>query len=286
MLEAVQIDSYGATDIGKQRRANEDQFLVAGLRKEMLVQQTSVSVDDQTRLTGGMQGKLLAVADGMGGQAGGERASEVAVRTITEYVVNTMPWFFGLDRRHEDDLVEKLAAALETCRARLRAVSQAEPSLASMGTTLTMAYVLWPRAYIVHAGDSRCYRLRDGKLRQLTKDHSLAQQLVDQGTLSPEEVEDSRYEHILHNAIVADDSTELAPVVYKTALANDDTLLLCTDGLTKHLSDADIHAAVTAATSAEEASTELVRRANEAGGSDNVTVVVARFRKPEDQSGH
>jgi protein phosphatase len=214
----------------------------------------------------------------MGGQAAGERASSLAVQTLTRYTLNTMPWFFRLDPRHEDDLCDELTEALERCQAAVQADSADRPDLQGMGTTLTMAYVLWPRLYLVHAGDSRCYLLRGGVLKQLTTDHSLAQRLVDQGTLTTEEAERSGWAHVLSKAVGGDDSTRLNPDVYKSTLRGGDTLLLCTDGLTKHVPEDAVARELASTRPAEQVCRALVDAANEAGGSDNTSVVVARFR--------
>src|SRR5436190_381940 len=142
---AGKMDCYGLTDRGHERETNEDQFLVADLSKSMLVHQTSLSHEDHTRLFGGSQGKLLLVADGMGGLTGGRQASALAVEGIANYVLNTMPWFFRLRADHEDDLSDELRAALEACQRRVEVAAAARPERRRMGTTLTLAYLLWPR---------------------------------------------------------------------------------------------------------------------------------------------
>src|SRR5207237_907095 len=139
------MDCYGLTDVGRVREVNEDQFLIADLNKSMLIHQTSLSHEDHTRLFGGSQGQLLLVADGMGGHAAGKQASTLAVQTLSHYVLNTMPWLFQLQEHHEADLNEDLRAALEACQRRFEAEVAAVPERRGMGTTLTMAYVLWPR---------------------------------------------------------------------------------------------------------------------------------------------
>ena len=185
------MDCYGLTDVGRVRAVNEDQFLIADLGKSMLIHQTSLSHEDHTRLFGGSQGKLLLVADGMGGHAEGKRASTIAVQTLAHYVLNTMSWFYRLQEGHEADLQEELQAALEECQKSIEVAASASAERRGMGTTLTMAYVLWPRLYVVHAGDSRCYLLRDARLERVTTDHTMAQQLVDRGALPAEEAQGS-----------------------------------------------------------------------------------------------
>src|SRR5437763_9216083 len=113
------MDCFGLTDVGTAREANEDQFLIADLNKSMLIHQTSLQLEDHTRLFGGSQGKLLLVADGMGGHVAGQRASTLAVDTVTRYVLNTMSWFLRLEPGREDDLQEELKTALERCQQRI-----------------------------------------------------------------------------------------------------------------------------------------------------------------------
>src|SRR5689334_20253096 len=147
------MDCHGVSDVGRRRAANEGQFLIADLSKSMLIHQTSLSHEDHTRLFGGSQGKLLLVADGMGGHAEGKRASSLAVQTMAHYVLNTMHWFFRLEEGREADLHEELKTALEECQRSIETAAAGNPERARMGTTLTMAYILWPRLYAVHAGD-------------------------------------------------------------------------------------------------------------------------------------
>jgi len=271
------MDCFGLTDTGRVRPRNEDQFLVADLNKSLLVHQTSLSHDDHTRLFGGCQGQLLLVADGMGGHAAGKQASGLAVQSLTHYVLNTMHWFFHLEEGHEADLEVELKAALEECQQRLESAARARPEQRGMGTTLTMAYLLWPRLYVVHAGDSRCYLWREGQLEQVTTDHTVAQRLVEAGALQAGEAQGSRWSHVLWNC-VGGDSHELNPDVYKVSLQVGDKLLLCTDGLTKHVNDQKIAELLRQDGSAEQTCRTLVSAANAAGGSDNVTAVVAYFQ--------
>jgi PPM family protein phosphatase len=271
------MDCFGLTDVGRKRQVNEDQFLLADLNKSMLIHQTSLSHEDHTRLFGGSQGKLLLVADGLGGHDDGKRASALAVETLAHYVLNTMSWFFRLQEGHEADLHEELKAALEECQSTIKNAAATDPGKRKMGTTLTMAYLLWPRLYVVHAGDSRCYLLRGGRLVQITKDHTVAQQMVEKGALAPEEAERSRWSHMLWNCI-GGGTNELNTDVHKATLQVGDTLLLCSDGLSKVVADQEIRDILGHKAGAEESCRSLISRANEKGGPDNVTVVVAHFR--------
>lgn len=267
------IDVAGRTDRGLVRATNEDQFLIADLNKSILVRQTSLEAEDSTRLFGGPRGRLLLVADGMGGVSGGLRASGLAVRTLIKYVLSTMPWFTHLD--DEGDPSEDLRAALDSCQKAVRAAAAAEPGHDRMGTTLTLAYVLWPRLYVIHAGDSRAYLVRGGRAHRITRDHTVAQRMIDHGEISPEEAEGTRWSHVLWNC-VGGGRDELSPDVYKATLKPGDVLLLCTDGLDKYVPD-DRLPALIGDDHAAAAADRLVAAANDAGGRDNVTVVVARF---------
>jgi protein phosphatase len=247
----------------------------------MLIDQTSLPEPDRKRIFGMSQGKLFIVADGMGGHGEGEVASSLAVYTIASYVLNLMPWFLGLDESHENDLREELGAALERCNANVLSLAREGDEDMKMGSTLTMAYVVWPRLYVVHAGDSRCYLYRSPKLKQITKDHTISEKMLEGDLLTQEEVETSLWRDVLWNA-VGGGTEKIAPEVYKAELKTGDLLLLCTDGLTKHVSDEMIVQTLTLPLtaprkSAESAAQELVAAANREGGTDNVTVVVAQF---------
>ncbi|HUY35069.1 MAG TPA: protein phosphatase 2C domain-containing protein [Pirellulales bacterium] len=269
------MDWYGLTHVGRSRSVNEDQFLVADLNKSMLVHQTSLRQEDHTRVFGGSQGQLLLVADGMGGHAAGEQASAIAVESLEEYVLNTMSWFFRLQENIESDLMDELKAALDACQKSIETAALINPARQGMGTTLTIAYILWPWLYVVHAGDSRCYLFRDSRLEQITTDHTVAQQLVERGTISPDEAQHSRWSHVLYNC-VGGPSRELNAEVHKAELKIGDTVLLCTDGLTVNVRDEQIVETLKRHISAEDACHRLVDAANELGGPDNVTVVLAR----------
>lgn len=278
----VLIDCHGHSAVGRVRDVNEDQFLIADLARTLSVEQTSLPVDEQARRIAAMQGKLLVVADGMGGHASGQRASTLAIEAIAHYALEALPWILELDQHLDSSFREQLQRALVRAEAAIEGDAAGAPEREGMGTTLTMAYVLWPHLYVVHVGDSRCYLLRGGQLQQLTRDHTVAQQMVDQGRLAPEDVESSEYAHVLWNAIVAVPS-KLAPEVYSAELCHGDSLLLCSDGLTKHVPQQAVTEFLGSARDAAHACQLLINRANEGGGSDNTTVVVARFLQPATQ---
>jgi protein phosphatase len=185
-----------------------------------------------------------------------------------------------LEEEDEEDFIDDLKMAMAKCQQSVLAESELLPQRRGMGTTLTMAYIVWPRLYVVHVGDSRCYRLHASKLGQLTRDHTMARELVASGILSDEEAERSRWSHVLWNAI--GNADEVKPEVYRADLTVGDTLLLCSDGLTKHVPDEWIRRCLEKCDSSEQACEQLVDEANQAGGTDNITVVVARFQDLSD----
>jgi protein phosphatase len=138
-----------------------------------------------------------------------------------------------------------------------------------------MVAAVWPRAYLVQVGDSRCYRLRDGTLERMSQDQTMAQALVEQGALSPSDAEQSPLRNLLASAL---GGTEARPVTAATDIRWDDVMLMCTDGLTKHVPEAEIEGELRATTSAEASCRRLVDLALERGGTDNVTVLVSRLR--------
>ena len=146
------MDCFGQTDRGLRRATNEDHFLIADLNKALRIHQTSLNFDDEETLFGASQGMMLLVADGMGGHAAGEHASRLTVESLTSSILNQMPWFFSRDAEGDDDLRAALERALHRCQERLQHEAKVHPSVQGMGTTLTAAYVHWPRATIIHAG--------------------------------------------------------------------------------------------------------------------------------------
>lgn len=276
------MDCSGLTHPGLVRPANEDQYLIATLNKSMQVHSTSLNLDDQTRLFGSSQGRLLVVADGMGGHAAGERASTIAIDGLATYLLNTMHWYFRLREDSEEQFLDELKDALGFCQEKILAEGERVPERFGMGTTVTMAYLVWPRMYVVHAGDSRCYLLRGSKLRQVTRDHTVAQRMADEGAL--DDPESSRWSHVLYN-VVGGKKDSLNPEVYRADLKLGDTVLLCTDGLSKYVGEPALTRMLKAPTLSEETCRRLIDAANDAGGKDNVTAVVAHFRDARQQQG-
>jgi serine/threonine protein phosphatase PrpC len=283
MKNSQKPDFFGLSDIGRARKNNEDQFLIAELSKSMLLEQTTLPIEDSTRLSAGRRGKLLVVADGMGGQPAGERASAVAVQSIIKYALNVLPWFFRL-KDDEGDLEGDLKRAMEKCQASIERDAAQNPERQGMGSTLTMAYILWPALYAVHVGDSRAYLFRRGHLEQITQDHTIGQQLVAQGIPQGGPSGKPPFRKVLWN-FLGGSTPDLSPAVYKVQIQEDDTLLLATDGLGRHVSDSEIADVLAAAVSTEESCHRLIDLANERGGRDNTTVIIARYPRTEAAKG-
>ena len=277
------IDACGITDVGKKRPRNEDHFLLATLSKTLEISHSSLKIGEADRVFGNSQGRLLLVADGMGGHASGDRASAMAVSAFADYVLNMLRWYFRADPSQDAELVADLRDAVLRCQRRIREEVSEHPEERGMGTTLTLAYVIWPRMFVVHVGDSRCYLLRDNKLKQLTRDHTLAQMLADRAEKVPQntatEAHETQLHHVLRNAVGGNDE-EPQPDIFRVDLEFDDRLLLCTDGLSKHVSEAELCARLQEEQPAFEICRHLIEDANAAGGSDNITAIVARFPKP------
>ena len=263
----------GRTDRGLKRRNNEDYFLTANLSTKCRVEQAANMRVSQAATRQEEFGRILLVADGMGGQAGGGEASTLAAEVFLEGFLKRA----GQALQQGRSLRKEMKAILSSClfashRSVLRA-GHADPRLFGMGTTLTAAIVQGTQLFIAHVGDSRCYLLRDSVLTQLTRDHTFLQWCADHNTAMPDD--SSRLGHILWNAI-GGQSAGLVPEVTQTAIIPGDILLLCTDGLTGQVSDEAI-AAILGGEHLKSATLELIEEANRAGGCDNVTVLAARI---------
>ena len=276
------VTAFGITDKGKVRPNNEDQFLIAELTKAMRVWQTSLP---EPKLQAGEErAHLFLVADGMGGQQGGERASALAVLAIEQFTLNTFKWFFGTDSTEAQKVLTQFQSAL--CQADIRIVEEAagHPELSGMGTTVTMAFHLGARLCVVHVGDSRAYVYREGELHRLTRDHTLMADLVRSGALRPDEVAGHRLRHVITN-VVGGPSPGVNVEAHTFAVQSGDRLLLCSDGLTEMVTNEAIAATLGAEPVPEVAAKKLLAQANDAGGRDNITLVIVRFDQGDSEAG-
>jgi serine/threonine protein phosphatase PrpC len=271
-----EIDIYGLTHPGKVRTDNQDNFLVCALRREMVVQLTSLAEPDHLMAGSERVALLMMVADGVGGGNKGAEASRIALEGVSRYVSGCMRCYYAAGSTDADDaeFFESLQEGASQCHADLVRRGEEDPDARGMATTLTLYLGHWPRAYLLQAGDSRCYLLRgDGELTQITRDQTMAQELIDLGVLTPAHASGTRFEHQLSSAI---GGRQTAPVVTRIGLDWDTVVLLCSDGLTRHVPDERIRERLRGMTSARQVCEDLVQDALDDGGSDNITVVVRR----------
>jgi protein phosphatase len=267
---------FGLTDRGKVRETNEDQFLVADLVKALRVRHTSVPQAEVQQSHDRCY--LFVVADGIGGHAGGQQASALAIDSLERFVLESWQWFGSLRGRDGDAVFADFRRALAKANSRVLAEANSQPGLGGMGTTLTLAFCLNAELYVAHAGDCRCYLFRGGRLYRLTADHTLAQEMVRQGAMTQEEAAESRWSHVVTNA-VGGNTPEVTVELHKVGLLPSDVLLLCSDGLTGMVSEAEVARVLHDVANPETVCRRLLDRANQAGGKDNITVVVARFEE-------
>jgi PPM family protein phosphatase len=273
----LSVHSFGLTDRGRVRPANEDHFLIADMAKAMHVWQSS-RPQPETQF-GEERGFLFVVADGMGGHQAGERASSLAVETIEDFMLNTFKWFFHLQGPEEHNALTEFQTALRKADERVYDKAMHRPELYGMGTTLTMAYALNTDLYVVHVGDSRCYLTRDRRLYRLTHDHTLTGELVRRGHLDPKEAVHHHLRHVVTNA-VGGNKLGVEVEAQKVTLEPGDVLVLCSDGLTEMVPEQCILSILLEQANPQLACARLVGEANESGGKDNITVIVARFGDP------
>ena len=269
------VELYAKSDVGRVRRGNEDNFLVLDLSTE----QTWTGSDNTTppeRLTKfnlGDKGLVLVVSDGMGGALAGDVASRMAVDSVREMLTGTEA---GEGCETDVDLVECLKNATVYANLAIHMRSQEDSRCAGMGATFTGAAVKGNSLDLVQVGDSRGYVIRKGQIRLATKDQSLVQQLVDVGQISESEAETHMFRNVILQALGA--QSEITPVTGKIRIKQGDLVLLCSDGLSGKLRADDIQRIVTGNNGdLVKACEALVQEANERGGEDNITVVLARF---------
>ena len=251
----MQIASGGVSDVGRIRTDNEDCFrIVAPLQ-------------------------LFVLSDGMGGEAHGEVASALAVETVTKHCLdsreNHATPLFGEVQASLSDQTKRLASAVHLANKRIFEAAEGHLEQRGMGATLTAAWIDGAKLSIAHVGDSRAYLLRSGTLQQLTSDHSLVAEQVRRGIITAAEAEESQMQSVLIRALGAQPEVEVD--VEEHTLFVRDILILCSDGLTRMVTEPEIAGTLQAETNPTRAAEKLVALANEYGGADNVTVIVIRL---------
>jgi protein phosphatase len=269
----LSVRSFGRTDVGRTRQQNEDQFLIAVISRALQILQTSLR-QPQVQYSS-PQGRLFLVADGVGGHAAGEKASSMAVQAVEDFIVDALCWCMQLKSPSGEALLDEFQKALTHAEDRLFDAARRRPELHGMATTVTMAYVFGGDLFVAHAGDSRCYLLRNDLFYRLTRDHTLTAELVKRGVVKPEEAARHALRHVVVNVVGGTDAVRVD--VHKMPLDSGDVLLLCSDGLTEMVPDGEILDIVRSEMDPKAACDRLIDRANEKGGKDNITAIVARF---------
>ncbi len=275
----VEVDLAALSHPGRVRKNNEDHFMAARFDRTMRTLATNLP---ESEVPPGYAETVygLLVADGVGGSAAGEIASRTAVHALVDLVLETPDWIMRLDDRLADEVLQRMERRFQRIRETLVERANADPSLRGMATTMTVACTLGPELLTAHVGDSRAYVLcRGGRLERLTRDQTMAQSLADAGAISQAEVARHPSRHVLTSALATRGA--FVQVDLKRSLLEDgDQLLLCSDGLSEMVPDDLIARILGRASSSAAKCQELVEVALEAGGKDNVTVILARYRIP------
>src|SRR6267142_286482 len=229
-----EIDVYGLTHAGKVRSENQDHFLICALKKQMVVHQTSLAQTDHLSSEPERLAFLMMVADGVGGGSKGAEASRIALEAVMQYVSHSTRCYYAAGSKDDRDFYDALKQMAHQCHSELLRRSEEDPDYRGMATTLTLYLGVWPRAYLLQVGDSRCYLLRDNELTQITRDQTMAQELIDLGVITRAAAAVGRLAHTLSSSI---GGSQTAPVVTRLDNKWGNVVLLCSDGLTKHVSD-------------------------------------------------
>jgi serine/threonine protein phosphatase PrpC len=273
-----ELDVFGLTHPGLVRANNQDHFLTAILGRELTVLQTSLAAVPALPVIPGLPvheraAFLAVVADGVGGGVQGAEASRLAVEAVTSCIARSLHAFSTVDPDDDTSFRKALEEAARTSHEEILHRANDDSAHAGMATTLTLWIGMWPRAWLLQVGDSRYYLLRGGELTQVSRDQTVAQELIDSGALEPTVALRAPWANVLSSALGGPTS---APSV--THISNDwsNVHLLCSDGLTRHVPDDRIRDRLLAMTSARQVCEELLQDALDDGGRDNITIVVVR----------
>lgn len=268
-----EMDVFGLSHTGTVRKENQDHYLMATFHRRINVISTNLpNIEQRFPLVEQRLAYVAMVADGVGGGVGGAEASAIALESLMRYVNGSVTVYYGAtaDAAEFTDLLQ--SAAMQAHGA-VRARRDEQGLRGTMATTLTLYIGVWPTYYLLQVGDSRYYLYRHGSLSQITRDQTMAQDLVDDGILSASKAGNSPMAQVLSSAIGAD---KTMPVVTRLDADWDNVHLICSDGLTKHVTDARIADVLGSMTSAEQAAAQLLQDALDGGGSDNITIIVGR----------
>ena len=274
----VRIDVSGLSHVGLLRANNEDQFYIARMSRALETMSTSLA-ETEVPARAEEVNYAMVLADGMGGHAAGEVASRMAISMLISLVLELPNWILKVDDDAAHEMEKRSRSIVRKVGAIMFKEGHDHAELRGMGSTLTIARSLGRDLLIIHVGDSRAYLLRAGKLNRLTRDHTYAQMLVDCGRLDACDLADSGVRHILTNAL-GGSTADVDVDVDLLQLENGDRIMLCSDGLSDLVDDEAITNTLIAKPGSKEACEQLVQMALDAGGRDNVTVVVAGYNFP------
>ncbi|MCZ6754329.1 MAG: protein phosphatase 2C domain-containing protein [Gemmatimonadetes bacterium] len=274
------IDAWGVTHTGKVRKENQDHFFVGSMSRGVVVDVTSVP-EGERLVEHERLASFAMVADGVGSSGGGEEAARTAVQALVEKVAQTFHEAYLTPAAEPEAFTTLLTDAAMECHQRLMERAETDPEHNRYATTLTLFLGLWPHAYLLQVGDSRCYVFHDGELTQISRDQTMAQDLVDRGVLTQSRAGGTRWAHVLSSAI---GGPQAEPVVTRYVRDWGTIVLLCSDGLTKHVSDERIKELASTLTSSRQLCEDLLQEALDDGGSDNITIIVGRTIKPDENA--
>ncbi|HEY0242420.1 MAG TPA: protein phosphatase 2C domain-containing protein [Gemmatimonadaceae bacterium] len=267
-----ELDVYGLTHPGLVRANNEDHFLICALKKKVEVYHTSLP--DPSVLGFSQRVAMMAlVADGVGGAKAGEEASRITLEHVTRYVTEALECYYTSDPEDDSQFITELEEAALKVHSEIAVEAATDSSRRGMATTLTLWLGVWPNAYLLQVGDSRCYSLRDGQLIQISRDQTMAEEFVKQGVFSREDAAFKRWANVLSSAI---GGPQAAPSVNQGPQSWGSIGMMCSDGLTRHVSDERIKEVLSTLTSAKQGCETLLQDALDGGGEDNITVLIGR----------
>lgn len=270
-----EIDTFGLTHQGLVRPTNNDHFLIASFHRTLRVHHTSIPGGISHHETES-RGFLFLVADGVGGLSSAGEGSALALSTLAQHLLHATELCSELVITQQEKSTIELRDAVMKAHAAL--VDMARQEGGKPATTLTMFAAFWPRAFVVHVGDSRMYRYRDGELTRFTSDQTYEQLMLESGAIKPGSPEAKRLKNVLWSAVGND---EVVPQIISTDVTRRDVTLVCSDGLTKHVTDDEIRAQLARDETSEATVRALIDLALARGGSDNVTAVVGKVRPKE-----
>jgi protein phosphatase len=273
------IDAWGLTHPGKVRKDNQDHFFLGSLSRGVVVDCTSLGADIEPVVEQERLASFAVVADGVGSSGGGEEASRLAIQALVGEVSRSFHEAQYAENTDPEVFVRLLHDAALACHERLLKRAAHDSERMRYATTLTAFLGLWPHAYLLQVGDSRCYMFHDGELTQISHDQTMAQELVDRGVLTQTRARSTKWAHVLSSAI---GGQQAAPMVTRVVRDWGTVMLFCSDGLTKHVSDERIKERMVAMVSSRQLCEDLLKDALDDGGSDNISIIVGRTVKPAD----